>query len=85
MVSMKELKPYFNLLCPIFPEELVIRGYFGHDYFDYVEISVLACDLGDLCAPNEEVMQKSLNYLDIKSLPSLLNPSAEQIVSYSPD
>ena len=24
MVSMRELKPYFNLLCPIFPEELVI-------------------------------------------------------------
>ena len=85
MVSVNELKPFFNLLCPIFPEELVVRGYFGHDYFAYVEIEIKGCDLGDKCISDVALMKKSWNYIDIKSLPSLLNPADDKVVSYSPD
>ena len=41
-------------ICPILPENLNVRGKFGELLFDYVEIRVNGCDLGDsMCAPDD--------------------------------
>ena len=44
------------------PASMPIRGEFGHEYFDYVEIKVKGCELGPQCLPDAKVIETGFNF-----------------------
>ena len=59
-------------MCPDSTELLKVRGSFGASHFDYIKIAYLGCDLGEGCAPLEDLYDISVNFSDIKAYPNLL-------------
>ena len=56
-----------DMLCPILkPGLLTIEGQYSDETFDYIEIVVAGCDLGDECASLEDVMSQSINFYSLK-------------------
>ena len=43
------------------------------------------CDLGDECEPDQNVIQKAINFVSMKAHPSLLNEDQSEVITYSPD
>ena len=65
----RKSRPY---LCPIYPEELVIKGHYASAQFSYVNIKVIGCNLGkDKCLNDDEIGQMDFNFLEVKAYPSL--------------
>lgn len=50
-----------------------MRGSFGTENFDYIKIGILGCDLGEACAPEEDLYDISFNFVDLKAIPDLLS------------
>ena len=64
------------MLCPILTEDMAVRGKFGDDYFDYIDITLYECNLGSDCEPDIEY---GFNFFTIQQLPSLLNDPEQSI------
>ena len=47
-----------SLLCPVFPKSLILQGEFGDDVFNYIQIEVKGCDLGEELCESEERLFK---------------------------
>ena len=76
-----------SYLCPIFPEELIIRGHYNAEYFDYVSVFVNGCELGDECFDDSELSDGAFNFLSVKATPSLTasEDDPEKVVVYNVD
>ena len=48
-----------------------LEGNFGSDVFNYIEIKAVNCNRDD-CMPLDELMNQSINFISLKSYPSLL-------------
>ena len=67
------------MLCPILTEDMAVRGKFGDDYFDYIDITLYECNLGSDCEPDDVVFENGFNFFTIQQLPSLLNDPEQSI------
>ena len=59
-------------LCPANLESMPLRGNFGSKYFDYVKLKVEGCDLGAECLPDDELQDKTINFVSLSAHPNLL-------------
>ena len=64
---------------------MVVRGGLGSENFDYVKISVEGCDLGPECLNDSALGSTTVNFLTLKSQPSLLDDDVSELVSYNTD
>ena len=56
------------------PDELKVRGKFGDQNFDYVQIRVRGCQLDPQeCLSDEDVAKKGVNFLTAQAYPSIIN------------
>ena len=62
---------YKRTLCPADVDSLTVNGHYGSNLFEYVEIKVKGCELGEDCLPLEEVLNASINFVSLRSHPSL--------------
>ena len=60
-----------KFLCPVNLDSMILEGNFGSKVFKYIEIKAVNCNRDD-CLPHEELMNKSINFISLKSYPSLL-------------
>lgn len=72
-------------LCPTNIDKLVIRGSFGAKNFDYIKIAVEGCLLGDQCISDEELLEKTINFVTVSSVPELLGSDPDNVVTYRSD
>ena len=79
-------KNYAKFLCPSDIDSLKVEGNFGSEKFQYVKIKVEGCDLGEEeCLPLEEIEGKTINFLSLRSHPSLLDKEVDHAVKYNTD
>ena len=50
-----------------------MRGRFSSDYFDYMKIELVGCDLGDECYDDSQLARQQINFLTIKTHASVIN------------
>ena len=66
-------------LCPANVDSLRLNGHYGTNVFEYVEIKVFGCEEDD-CFPLEEVLTKSINFVSLRSHPSLQSHDSNKVV-----
>ena len=71
-----------NLLCPELSANSSVRGKFGDEYFDYIEITVKGCNLGDQCLPDDQVAKNAINFYTTQSLPNLSTDASQSINNF---
>ena len=63
-----------------------VQGNFGSEKFNYVKVEVEGCDLGEgESMSDEELINQSFNFVNLRGYPSLLGDETETVVSYSQD
>ena len=72
-------------LCPSELESLEVRGSWGAPNFDYVQITLLGCNLGSECIPKEELHRRVFNLSILKARPNLLAENKEETILYETD
>ena len=73
-------------MCPTGVDSLNVHGNFGAVDFDFVQMDLLGCDLpDDECFSDEELYEKSHNFVLLKSYPDILGVDRLKIVSYTQD
>ena len=72
----------FKFLCPTIEvvESLQIAGDIGSDVFQYVDIDVIGCQLGDECLPDSYVSKFKFNFMFVSAQPNILGQNKEEVV-----
>ena len=73
-----------KFICPVMPETLIVRGHFKAEHFDYVSIYTEGCNMGIECFPLEDIRNFSMNFLSVKTLPSL-DQSSDEVLTHTTD
>ena len=76
-----------TFLCPYLPNDssMTIQGHFGSEYFQYVKLKIEGCDLGNECFTDEELYEKTVNFISLRSHPNLLGEELDEVVSFQND
>lgn len=74
-----------EFLCPVNIDSLWMTGEFGSEVFDYVQFSLLGCDLGDECVSDAELVKRTFNIVLVNGLPNILLENSENYVEYAQD
>ena len=45
---------------------MMVRGYYGSEFFEYVKVQLTGCVLGDECASESEIRGMSINFVNLQ-------------------
>ena len=82
--SVKFKRSHTKFLCPVMPEKLTVRGHYKAEHFDYVSLYTEGCNLGIECYPLENIRNNWINFLTVKTHPSL-DHGSDEVLSYTTD
>ena len=74
-----------EFLCPVNIDELVVSGHFGTELFQYVNIELQGCKLGEKCWPNDELYKYKFNFLFLSAHPNILGEEKDEVIRHIED
>ena len=72
-----------DFVCPVEIDSLELIGHYGSPEFDYVEVKLLGCNLGEgQCADDIELSSTTFDLAILEAIPNILGFESKKYVDY---